>query len=533
MLDQRTLRRRPVLVALLVASALLIAVGVVTGGPHGGEPATAAEPSAEPAGDPAGDPWIVSLGDSYISGEAGRWAGNTDDSSSLTDALGPTAYYDNPTDTGELIAGCHRSKSAEVHIGGGINSLNLACSGAETMTKWEGSTFKPGLDFYDDGNGNKGQALLLEEFASANRVDHIAISIGGNNFMFETIVETCVEDYLESRPIDDFYCSQDPTVLDYVSPEAADKVRADIVTGFENVQQAMSTAGYEPDEYSVSVQNYVTPLPYGNQFRYPQDEDRFLDGGCGLWDVDVNWALNEAMRTVSTTTFEAAEQAGFANLQLLDVSDLTVGKQLCGQDVRLIPDGMISSWSFPGAVDVSEWINQIHTADTIVGPYELQESLHPNYWAQLALRGCLRQVYNDGNPQSGTCVRAGDGLNPDGEPPVRLNAGFVPLIPTAVADSYSTGPGTTLVVASPGVLGNDTVAGTDVLTSQLVTSVADGQVTLLSDGSFTYVPAAGFAGTDSFTYRASTRSGTSQPVTVSITVAAGTAAVTATPTYTG
>ncbi len=71
----------------------------------------------------AGTPTIVSLGDSYISGEAGRWAGNTNQSSSRTDALGPTAYYDNASGSGEQIARCHRSKSAEVFIGGGVRGL--------------------------------------------------------------------------------------------------------------------------------------------------------------------------------------------------------------------------------------------------------------------------------------------------------------------------------------------------------------------------------------------------------------------------
>ena len=39
-----------------------------------------------------GTPTVVTLGDSAISGEAGRWAGNTNDDSSRTDALGSTAY---------------------------------------------------------------------------------------------------------------------------------------------------------------------------------------------------------------------------------------------------------------------------------------------------------------------------------------------------------------------------------------------------------------------------------------------------------
>src|SRR6478752_7752458 len=78
-------------------------------------------PQARADGPGVGAPWTVSVGDSYISGEAGRWAGNTNESSSWIDALGSTAYYDNASKTGERIAHCHRSKSASVYIGGGVN----------------------------------------------------------------------------------------------------------------------------------------------------------------------------------------------------------------------------------------------------------------------------------------------------------------------------------------------------------------------------------------------------------------------------
>lgn len=38
-------------------------------------------------------------------------------------------------------------------------------------------------------------------------------------------------------------------------------------------------------------------------------------------------------------------------------------------------------------MDKTEWINQIRTVSTAGGsPYYIQESLHPNYWAQLATR---------------------------------------------------------------------------------------------------------------------------------------------------
>ena len=79
-----------------------------------------------------------------------RWAGNTNRSSSRVDALGPTAYWE--TVTGEAIGGCHRSKAAQAHIGDGVASANLACSGARTYTTGtrSGQTFKPGIDFYSD-----------------------------------------------------------------------------------------------------------------------------------------------------------------------------------------------------------------------------------------------------------------------------------------------------------------------------------------------------------------------------------------------
>src|SRR5215207_9935336 len=152
--------------------------------------------SALADGPGVGAPWIAALGDSAISGEAGRWAGNTNGSSWRVDALGSSAYRDNASGTAEAIPGCHRSKSAEVHIGI-VNSINFACSGARSATHLDGSTFKPGLDFYDV-SGNQGQALRLQNFASTHNVTAVAVLIGANDYGFADIVQTCVEDWLTS-----------------------------------------------------------------------------------------------------------------------------------------------------------------------------------------------------------------------------------------------------------------------------------------------------------------------------------------------
>src|SRR3954447_1986372 len=92
-----------------------------------------AVPAAHADGPGVGTANVVVVGDSYISGEAGRWAGNAS-SESYVDALGSTAYFDNSANTGEVITGCHRSKSNESKIGGGVVGKDLACSGAKTTT---------------------------------------------------------------------------------------------------------------------------------------------------------------------------------------------------------------------------------------------------------------------------------------------------------------------------------------------------------------------------------------------------------------
>lgn len=76
--------------------------------------------------------------------------------------------------------------------------------------------------------------------------------------------------------------------------------------------------------------------------------------------------------------------------------------------------------------------------------------------------------------------------------------------PVATPDAYSTDEDTALAIGSPGVLSNDSDPDSgDTITARLVTGPTHAAIfTLNADGSFSYMPAANFAGTDSFTYRA-------------------------------
>jgi hypothetical protein len=395
-------RRVGVLAALAVLCALAL---------HNG--------AARADGPGSGTPWVASVGDSYISGEAGRWAGNSNNSSSGIDALGSTAYYDNATNSAEQISGCHRSKSAEVYVGGGVNGINLACSGAKTSTS-DGSDFKPGLDFYVNGT-KQGQARMLQDFAATHNVKMISLSIGGNNFNFASIVQSCVTDWLLSPSWWKDYCNDDSSVTsNFTSSNIAAQTTA-IKNGILNIRQAMANAGYADAQYAIVVQDYMSPLPNGSGFRYGESGyTRQNTGGCGFWNNDANWANSSALPTINNAVKNAAAQTGLSNVRILELQSAFNGRRLCENTVGLLEEKGLSSWTQAGAVDKSEWINQIRTVSTVFGPYQVQESLHPNYWGQLALRSCVRQAYNGGAPRGGTCSIAGTGLSAAGEPKMTL-----------------------------------------------------------------------------------------------------------------
>src|SRR5207247_2182474 len=92
--------------------------------------------------------------------------------------------------------------------------------------------------------------------------------------------------------------------------------------------------------------------------------------------------------------------------------------------------------------------------------------------------------------------------------------------PVAANEAYVVGEDLTLSVAAPGVLSNDTDAEANSLSALIVTGPSHGALVLNVNGSFTYVPAANFNGTDSFTYKANDGSLDSNMATVSITVTA-------------
>lgn len=398
-------RRRGVLVGLATAAAV----------------ATAVPAAATADGPGVGTPTVVTLGDSAISGEAGRWAGNTNGSSANVDALGSTAYHDVPG--GESIPGCHRSQSAQAHIGGGVASANLACSGARTTTSGtaSGEDFKPGIDFYSDASGRKGQALRLQEYAATHNVKAVVVMIGANNYGFADVVQRCVLNWASSPSWWKNYCSDDSDMVSRFTPTAQATQTTAVRSALQRVATAMANAGYSTSQYKILGQTYWSPLPRGAQIRYAETGwSRQSIGGCGTWNRDADWANDTVVNALNNTMRNAVATSGLTNTAVIDMQTALNGRRLCENTVGLLEEEGIANWTSPGAVDNSEWVAQIRTVTTVFGPYQLQESLHASYWGQKAMRNCLRLAYNGGSPVGGRCVRASNGLNAQGEPNMAL-----------------------------------------------------------------------------------------------------------------
>src|SRR5207245_725233 len=115
--------------------------------------------------------------------------------------------------------------------------------------------------------------------------------------------------------------------------------------------------------------------------------------------------------------------------------------------------------------------------------------------------------------------KASDGQAQSGVATVTITV--TPLNDAPVAandDTYTTPEDTQLTVSAPGVLANDSDVDGDPLSAILVSNPTHGTLTLNSDGSFSYMPALNFNGTDSFTYKASDGQAQSGVATVTITV---------------
>ncbi|MFD3804385.1 GDSL-type esterase/lipase family protein [Streptomyces sp. NPDC058611] len=343
---------------------LPLAVGALVAGGAG---TSAASPGNGPTA-------VVSMGDSYISGEAGRWKGN-----SLTNSGNRTgtdrawvsgSTYDPGKVYGTTAGGCHRSDSAEVRSAGPIAdvAVNLACSGSTSENVFRASN--GGVAF----KGEAPQADRLAAVAAANDVEIIALSIGGNDLGFADIIKDCAYDFI----IWNSYCHDDQQ---YGVDQKIDQVMADVGKSVDEVRAVMRAAGYADAAYRIVLQSYPSPIPRGAENRYTQsDWSRLNTGGCPFWNRDSDWARDSLVPQIANRIKGVAAAKG---VQFLDLRDMLQGREVCAKASRLV------TTAAPASAKTSEWARWIDSSET---QGLVQESMHPNHFGQLAAGRCLALV---------------------------------------------------------------------------------------------------------------------------------------------
>ncbi|HEY8583779.1 MAG TPA: SGNH/GDSL hydrolase family protein, partial [Capillimicrobium sp.] len=333
-------------------------------------------PAGAAAAPGSGPTAVVSLGDSFISGEAGRWQGNsvsplrdrdgTDRAWRSGDLLRPSgrdAVYPGGTDAD----GCHRSDVAPVHAARALGapfqaSVNLACSGAETA------------DIVDaEQKGYPPQAAQLAGVAASHDVKMVVLSIGGNDLGFASIIQNCIIKFASGGTILPTPChpTEQPKV-DAAMPAAA----AGVGRSIDAVRATMAAAGYAPGDYRLVLQSYPSPVPRAADVRYAVGALRLTPGSCPFTNADADWARDALVNQIADMLSGVAAER---NVEFLDLRSLFDGHEACAKGSRQA--GPLA----PPTGATMEWARFID-----LGQYggETQESFHPNAYGQQAMGAC-------------------------------------------------------------------------------------------------------------------------------------------------
>ncbi|MCX4985491.1 ricin-type beta-trefoil lectin domain protein [Streptomyces sp. NBC_00572] len=345
-----------------------------------------------------GNDAVVSMGDSYISGEGGRWQGNGAGELSYRSRQGSAfgtdrAAYD-CTGTGkdevcehepkrvygETASGkemCHRSDLAPIKSIGDVLGIpaerrfNIACSGA-TTTDVTDNTFK----------GEEPQVKQLAKIAAENNVKYVVLSIGGNDLGFSDIGFNCVVGYVGNKP-----CSTDGRGDVYKKTAT---IREKVSNTIAKIRATMSEAGQENPK--IILQAYPNPVSSVENNRYPSKAlswARMMTGGCALLDPDVDWLHYEVVPRLNEALADAAheQEAIFLNTQ-----NAFAGHELCAKASSQASE--LNSLGNPPQAKSSEWVRWIPGLANWL-PYtqgDKQEAIHPNAFGQQALGTCVAKT---------------------------------------------------------------------------------------------------------------------------------------------
>ncbi|MEU5994964.1 hypothetical protein ABZ806_38815 [Spirillospora sp. NPDC047418] len=349
-------------------------------------------------------PVAVSLGDSFISGEAGRWWGNGDLAAAAFCTRGgtdraayryagfcrydPKRVYDgtavdprHPTTTG-----CHRSDVAEINGTRrvALTPVNLACSGAETKHVLS-EPYK---------ENKESQTRLLRTTAATQQVKMIVVSIGGNDLNVSDVLRRCTDQYMNSKPS----CAatgEGERILAQLP-----RVAANVGKVIDKIREVMDAAGSPSGSYKLILQSYPSPVPTSAKVRdiFPEagggKTKRTLVGGCPLWNADFDLMHDTLTPAIDTMLRKVAADRNVTFLSMLHALD---GHALCEKGTRQAGPsedaGKLGSQM--------GWV-RYGTAGMRISQGYQQESMHPNAFAQQSQGRCLAAAYENASPTQ-TC----------------------------------------------------------------------------------------------------------------------------------
>ncbi len=322
----------------------------------------------------------VSLGDSYISGEAGRWNGNSispggdkDGTDRACQPPGPACQVDKTRvyEPGTENGACHRSDVAEIKSSSlsVAQRIDLSCSGAKTNNVFRASHGGTGQ------NGEPAQADKLLPVARAKDVKLVMLSIGGNDLGFASIIQACLEAYeAKTGP-----CQ--PSQQKKIDSLKA-KTIANVGKAIDEIRAVMSEAGYAARDYRLIVQTYPSVVPRAAENRYPESGPERTANGCPIYDQDSNWARDSAAPQIGAVVKAGANSRGAETLDLINAFQ---GHEFCSKS-----DAQSTPFARPSAAG-AEWGRFLGASTVQQG--ELQEAFHPDAYGQRALGTCVTKVF--------------------------------------------------------------------------------------------------------------------------------------------
>lgn len=281
---------------------------------------------------------IVAMGDSFISGEGGRWLGNGTEPLGTRSGTDRAAFgcgslgceYDPARVYGASDAdGCHRSDVAPIEsapIAVEVK-VNLACSGARARN------LSPAVDGGTAHFGEPPEADQLARVAARDRVRMVVVTVGANDVGFGELVAECALDWARSPEDEPTTCHHDAELQ---IRDALPRATRGITAALRGVRGVLRADGYRRSDYRLVAEGYASPFPEGRWFRYPEDGwSRLTEGGCPVWDADADWSADRATVDLGGALRSAAAATGAEYLDLTHAFD---GHQLCDRRSQLVGD---------------------------------------------------------------------------------------------------------------------------------------------------------------------------------------------------